>query len=81
MKITLEQRAFVVYMLGNIGGGMLVSLILNPLFFGSSSWAYYTVVILSSVVLILLGKMNYDAYCHGLVAGFCKNSRFRQERA
>jgi hypothetical protein len=76
--LLLEQRAFLVYMLGNIGVGMLLFLVLSPNMFTQNMLAYYLVLPLTIVEFILMGKVNYDGFRLGMVDGFCKNSRYRK---
>jgi hypothetical protein len=76
-KISLEQRAFIVYTLANFGCGMLFMLLINPTMFSGNILAYYILIPVIALEFILVGKLNYDGFKLGLVAGFCNNSRWK----
>ena len=77
MKLSLEQRAVIVYVLGNFGTGMIFTILLSPQLFDNSG-VYFVLVAAGFFEFLLMCKINIDAFKHGLVKGFCMNSRNRE---
>lgn len=78
MNLTLEQRAFLVYLLGNFGTGMIFVIMLSPQLI-DNILAYIVLLVAGIFELLLMSKMNLDAYRYGLVEGFKRNSRYKTQ--
>jgi len=74
MKITIEKRAFLTYILMNFALGLIIALVLlMPTYLFHYQILYYIIIILVSVETCLILKVDYDGYKFGLVEGFKKN--------
>jgi hypothetical protein len=76
IRLTLEQRAFIVYVLGNLGTGMMFVVLGTPELF-SNLLAYYIIIPVCALEIVLMTKINIDGFRFGIVNGFLKNSRYK----
>jgi hypothetical protein len=78
MKLSLEQRSFIFYILGNFGSGMIFVIMLCPQLL-NNVLASFLIVIVGTFELVVMGKLNFDAYRYGIVQGFLRNSRYKTQ--
>lgn len=81
MNISREQRALMIYILGNFGTGMIFMLLLSPQLFIGQILAYYILFPMGILEIVLMLKINFDGFKYGLIEGMKRNSKNRTVHA